>query len=125
MAAGVAFYEGLIRLLDETGRVIPARDFIGVVEDQDLGRRSIAWPCGWGCSALHDHPGLRLSVNMSARSVGFPDWMQILRRTIRHRPETVRRLILEITETSAMHDARAGDRLHGGDAGQGHSFRAR
>ncbi|WP_416914657.1 MAG: EAL domain-containing protein [Roseicyclus sp.] len=99
---GVAFYEGLIRILDETGRVIPAREFIGAVEDQELGRRIDCVALRLGLQALHAHPGLRLSVNMSARSVGYPEWMQILRRTIRHRPETVRRLILEITETSAM-----------------------
>lgn len=99
---GVAFYEGLIRILDETGRVIPARDFIGTVEDQELGRRIDCVALRLGLQALHEHPGLRLSVNMSARSVGYPDWMQILRRTIRHRPEILRRLILEITETSAM-----------------------
>ena len=36
---GVAFYEGLIRVLDKTGRVIPARDFMGAVEDSDIGRQ--------------------------------------------------------------------------------------
>jgi sensor c-di-GMP phosphodiesterase-like protein len=30
---GVAFYEGLIRVLDETGRIIPAREFINVIEE--------------------------------------------------------------------------------------------
>lgn len=100
--AGVAFWEGLIRLLDDTGRVIPARDFIGVVEDQDLGRQIDCAALRIGLNALRSHPGLRLAVNMSARSVGYPGWMQILRRAIRHRPELLRRLILEITESSVM-----------------------
>ncbi|PWK60196.1 EAL domain-containing protein [Roseicyclus mahoneyensis] len=100
--AGVAFYEGLIRVLDDTGRVIPARDFIGVVEDQDLGRQIDCVALKLGLSALRAHPTLRLSINMSARSVGYPDWMQVLRRAIRQWPEIVHRLILEITETSAM-----------------------
>ncbi len=99
---GVAFYEGLIRILDETGRVIPARDFIGAVEDLDLGRQIDCVALRLGLQALQEHPGLRLSVNMSARSVGYPEWMQILRRATRQEPATVRRLILEITETSAM-----------------------
>ena len=100
--SGVAFYEGLIRLLDDTGRVIPARDFIGVVEDQDLGRQIDCAALRLGLKALHAHPDLRLSINMSARSVGYPEWMQLLRRAIRQRPDVVQRLILEITETSAM-----------------------
>lgn len=100
--SGVTFYEGLIRLLDETGRVIPARDFIGVIEDQDLGRQIDCVALKLGLSALRAHPTLRLSINMSARSVGYPGWMQLLRRAIKQRPDVVQRLILEITETSAM-----------------------
>ena len=100
--AGVAFFEGLIRLLDETGRVIPAREFIGVIEDTDLGRQIDCIALRLGIAALRAEPQLRLSINMSARSVGYPGWMQVLRRAIRNRPDIVHRLILEITETSAM-----------------------
>ncbi|MEM7723235.1 MAG: EAL domain-containing protein [Pseudomonadota bacterium] len=100
--AGVAFYEGLIRILDETGRVIPAKDFIHVVEDQDLGRQIDCAALRIGLNALRANPSLRLAINMSARSVGYPGWMQILRRFIKQRPDVVQRLILEITETSVM-----------------------
>lgn len=100
--AGVAFYEGLIRILDETGRVIPARDFITVVEDQDLGRQIDCAALRIGLNTLKAHPTLRLSINMSARSVGYPGWMQILKRFVKQRPDVVQRLILEITETSVM-----------------------
>ena len=34
----IAFYEGLIRVPDATGRIIPAKDFMPVVEDSVLGR---------------------------------------------------------------------------------------
>ncbi|MEQ8366863.1 MAG: EAL domain-containing protein, partial [Roseicyclus sp.] len=100
--AGVAFYEGLIRILDETGRVIPAREFIHAVEEQDLGRQIDCIALRIGLHALKSTPSLRLAINMSARSIGYPEWMQTLRRAIRQRPDTVQRLILEITETSAM-----------------------
>jgi len=100
--AGVAFFEGLIRILDETGRVIPARDFISVVEDQDLGRQIDCAALRIGLNALKAHSNLHLSINMSARSVGYPAWMQILRRHIKTRPDVMKRLILEITETSVM-----------------------
>jgi EAL domain-containing protein (putative c-di-GMP-specific phosphodiesterase class I) len=98
----VAFYEGLIRVLDETGRVIPAREFINVVEDQDLGRQIDCASLRIGLNVLKAHPHLRLSINMSARSVGYPAWMQTLRRALNSRPDVVQRLILEITETSVM-----------------------
>lgn len=99
---GVAFYEGLIRILDETGRVIPARDFMGAVEDSDIGRQIDCAALDIGLRMLRDHPSLRLSINMSARSVGYPRWMKILRTCLRDHPTVVERLILEITESSVM-----------------------
>jgi EAL domain-containing protein (putative c-di-GMP-specific phosphodiesterase class I) len=53
-------------------------------------------------NTLKAHPTLRLAINMSARSVGYPGWMQILKRFVKQRPDVVQRLILEITETSVM-----------------------
>ncbi len=99
---GIAFYEGLIRILDETGRVIPARDFMGAVEDSDIGRQIDCAALQIGLQMLKQYPWLRLSVNMSARSVGYPRWMQILRTCLRDDPMVVERLILEITESSVM-----------------------
>jgi EAL domain-containing protein (putative c-di-GMP-specific phosphodiesterase class I) len=32
------FYEGLIQILDPTGRIIPARDFVFLAEETELGR---------------------------------------------------------------------------------------
>ena len=33
----VAFYEGFIRILDPTGRVLPAREFMHLIEKTQLG----------------------------------------------------------------------------------------
>lgn len=98
----VAFHEGLIRLLDPTGRVIPARDFIGAVETDELGRMIDCQALRIGLEALKREPGLRLSVNMSARSIGYPRWSEILHRGLAGHPSAAERLILEITESSAM-----------------------
>ena len=99
---GAMFYEGLIRILDETGRIIPAGDFVGNVEERDLGRRIDCAALVTGLRTLKSNPGLRLAINMSAKSIGYPKWMGILRRFSRNHPEVVERLILEITEHSAM-----------------------
>lgn len=98
----IAFYEGLIRILDETGRVIPARDFMGAVESQELGREIDCAALRAGLRALRQTPDLRLSINMSARSIGYPKWKQILNRGLNGDPKLAERLILEITESSAM-----------------------
>ena len=47
-------------------------------------------------------PDLRLSINMSARSIGYARWMQTLRRGLSVAPTIGERLILEISESSAM-----------------------
>ncbi|MBL4918129.1 EAL domain-containing protein [Szabonella alba] len=98
----IAFHEGLIRVLDDTGRPIPARDFIGAVEADELGRQIDCAALDMGLNTLIRHPSLRISVNMSARSVGYPRWMRILRRALSAHPTLGERLILEITESSAM-----------------------
>lgn len=98
----VAFHEGLIRILDRSGRVIPARDFITTVERDELGRRIDCLALELGLETLRRHPGLRLSVNMSARSIGYPRWTQTLRRALAGNETLGERLILEITEASAM-----------------------
>ena len=72
-----AFYEGLIRVMDDTGRVIPAADFINQIEATELGRKIDCIALQQGLKALHDYPDLRLSINMSARSIGYSKWNQI------------------------------------------------
>lgn len=97
-----AFYEGLIRIMDKTGRIIPARDFIDVVETDEIGRKIDGLSLQLGFDALQQEPGLRLSINMSARSIGYKRWIRILNRGLRRDPTIGERLILEITESSAM-----------------------
>ncbi|MEL6884471.1 MAG: EAL domain-containing protein [Pseudomonadota bacterium] len=98
----VGFYEGLIRVIDETGRVIPARDFMPVVERTELGREIDNVALNMGLRTLHENPSLRLSVNMSARSIGYQRWMNTLNRWTKKDATIGERLILEITESSAM-----------------------
>lgn len=97
-----AFYEGLIRVLDDNGRIIPARDFIETVETTELGRQIDCLSLEMGLISLAEDPGLRLSVNMSARSIGYPNWLKTLNRGLAIDDTVAERLILEITESSAM-----------------------
>ena len=97
-----AFYEGLIRLSDPAGRILPARDFIDLVEGTDLGAEIDALALQLGLDALRAHPGLRLAVNMSTHSIGADPWAEVLRRGLDADPTVAERLILEITESSAM-----------------------
>lgn len=89
-------------MLDPNGRVIPAKDFIAAVEDTEIGREIDCIALELGMGALARHASFRLSVNMSARSIGYPRWMRAFRKGLAAGPTVGERLILEITETSAM-----------------------
>ena len=102
MPKRAAFYEGFMRLLDANGRVIPAADFMAAIETHELGRRLDCLALELGLAQLAREPGLRLSVNMSARSIGYPGWLTALQRGLSGDPSIGERLILEITESSAM-----------------------
>jgi EAL domain-containing protein (putative c-di-GMP-specific phosphodiesterase class I) len=98
----IAFHEGLIRVVDDTGRIIPAAEFIGACERHEVGRLLDVVALEMGLSALADAPALRLSINMSARSIGDARWNAALEAGLSADPTAAERLILEITESSAM-----------------------
>ncbi|MGV6840061.1 MAG: EAL domain-containing protein [Planktomarina sp.] len=98
----VAFFEGLIRLKDPSGRYIPAHEFINAIEDTELGRELDCVSLDLGLRALAAEPKLRLSINMSARSIGYKKWRILLEQALDLQPLLAKRLILEVTEASAM-----------------------
>lgn len=98
----VVFYEGLVRVLDATGRVIPAIQFMGEAEQSELGRKLDCQSLRLGLKALRTYPELRLSLNMSGRSIGYRPWQHILNRFLKPDPSLGERLTLEISEKSAM-----------------------
>ncbi|MGR3712755.1 MAG: EAL domain-containing protein [Shimia sp.] len=97
-----AYFEGLLRVLDETGRIIPAKDFMGAVEDSEIGRKLDCLALELGLETLAAQPNLRLSINMSARSIGYAPWMQALQVGLARMATVPERLILEISEKSVV-----------------------
>ena len=96
------FFEGLVRVLDSTGRPIPAREFITEIETHEIGRMIDCLALELGLNALASEPHLRMSINMSARSIGYRRWREVLEEGLVRVPDLRGRLILEITESSAM-----------------------
>lgn len=97
-----AYYEGLIRVLDEAQDVVEAKNFFPIVEAMELGRVLDCHALELGLAALAAEPTLRLAINMSARSIGYPRWMEVLNKGLSVNSTIAERLILEITEGSAM-----------------------
>jgi EAL domain-containing protein (putative c-di-GMP-specific phosphodiesterase class I) len=98
----IAFYEGLIRLMDEGGRILPANLFMSTVEETAMGRDIDCASIRLGLAMLQKHPTLRLAINMSARSIGDGEWRRTLDAGLMRNPGIGPRLILEISEGSAM-----------------------
>lgn len=98
----IGFFEGFIRLLNQRDQVIPARDFMGAVEQRQLGREIDCAALQLGLMAMQRNPEIRVSINMSARSVGYRPWMNILTRALTDAPRLGANLILEINEESAL-----------------------
>ncbi|MFC3085201.1 EAL domain-containing protein [Tabrizicola soli] len=98
----IGFFEGFIRLLNLRDQVIPARDFMGAVEQTELGREIDCAALQMGLMCLQRNPQIRVSINMSARSVGYQRWGSILRKALRDSPKLGYNLILEISAPSAM-----------------------
>ncbi|HLQ19591.1 MAG TPA: EAL domain-containing protein [Tabrizicola sp.] len=98
----IGFFEGFIRLLNLRDQVIPARDFMPAVEERQLGREIDCASLQLGLLAMQRNPQIRVSINMSARSVGYRPWVDILRRSLQESPRLGSNLILEINEASAM-----------------------
>ncbi|MBN8629737.1 MAG: EAL domain-containing protein [Rhodobacterales bacterium] len=98
----IGFFEGFIRLLNLRDQVIPARDFMAAVEQRQIGREIDCAALQLGLMAMQRNPQIRVSVNMSARSVGYRPWIDILRRALQDSPRLGANLILEINETSAL-----------------------
>lgn len=96
------FYEGLIRVKDEAGRIIPAAHFMPIVEQTDLGRQIDTVALDLALRKLQDDPNLRLSVNVSARSLADGNWRRTLEAGLAGQVSLNDRLIFEISETSAM-----------------------
>lgn len=97
-----AFYEGLIRVLDDQGKIIPAGEFMAVAETDEIGRMMDCLALEMGLNALLRAPDLKIAINMSARSIAYPRWQRVLRRGLGAGPGLAERLILEISESSAM-----------------------
>lgn len=98
----VVFHEGLLRLSDDRGRVIPAGLFMPQVEETALGRRLDCAALRLALRELAVRADLRLSINVSARSIGDGEWRRTLDRGLAGRGDIGPRLILEISENSAM-----------------------
>lgn len=97
----VAFYEGLVRIRMPDDTIIAAGRFMPFVDSTPLGTKIDCRVLRLALACLVEHPEMRLSINMGVASMKDPVWLDILDDAD---PRLCERLILEITESTAMSD---------------------
>ncbi len=100
----IAFHECLLRIRRVDGSLIPAMDIVPVAERLGLARLLDQRVLELVIAEMAAHPGLRASLNVSASSTTDPDWWTRLEALLRLHDNVAQRLIVEITETTAIHD---------------------
>lgn len=97
-------HECLLRMLRHDGTVMTAGHFIPAAEQLGLVRLVDRHALEMTIAQLHDHPGVTLAVNVSGTTAGDPSWLQSFINYVRANQHVAERVIVELTETAALHD---------------------
>jgi diguanylate cyclase (GGDEF)-like protein/PAS domain S-box-containing protein len=102
----VSHYELLLRVIDENGRRLPPAAFMPAAERHGLIQALDRWVMTQALDRLADRrrcrPGVSLSVNVSAQSLGEPGFALFVARQIDATNVNAKRLVLELGETEQV-----------------------
>ncbi|CAN5175647.1 bifunctional diguanylate cyclase/phosphodiesterase [soil metagenome] len=105
------FHECLLRLERADGSFALAEDFIGLSERLGLIRLIDDYVLALTLETLEAVPTARLSVNVSAETVGDAEWLSRVATAVSARPDLAGRLIVEITETAVIRNLEEASRF--------------
>ncbi|MFQ5958658.1 MAG: putative bifunctional diguanylate cyclase/phosphodiesterase [Alphaproteobacteria bacterium] len=100
----VRFYECLLRMREPNGEHTVAGAFLGVAEEMGLVRLIDRRALELAIDELRASPDVTLAINISGLTTTDPAWLRHLFGLVKGRPDIARRLVIEITETAALHD---------------------
>ncbi len=99
-----AFYESLMRVHRADGSEIPTQQLVTVAERLGLIRMLDHRVFESAVAELAASPDISLSINVSPASTTDSEWWTGLASSLRLHPGAAQRLVVEITETAAIHD---------------------
>nr|WP_249225694.1 EAL domain-containing protein [Tardiphaga alba] len=102
--SGPAFYEALVRMKQDDGQFLLAPDIVPVAERLGLIRLVDHRVLELVIAELAASPDVQLSLNISPATTMDPDWWASIESMMSAHPGVAQRLIVEITETVAIHD---------------------
>lgn len=96
-------YECLLRMVRHDGSVAPAGQFIPAAEQLGLVRLVDRRALEMAVATLYAHPGIHLSVNVSGTTSQDSAFLQSFVDFVRANSAVADRLVVELTETAALH----------------------
>jgi diguanylate cyclase (GGDEF)-like protein len=96
-------HECLLRMVRTDGSVASAGLFIPAAEQLGLVRLVDRHALEMTIAQLHAHPKVSLAVNVSGTTAGDPSWLQSFVNYVRANHQVAERIIVELTETAALH----------------------
>ncbi|MEM7424305.1 MAG: EAL domain-containing protein, partial [Pseudomonadota bacterium] len=103
-SADVAYYETLIRMIDEKGEIVSAGAFVPVAERLGLMREIDRYTLELAIADLLSDPDIILALNISSLTASDRSWLRALVSHLKGKPDVASRLMIEITETAALDD---------------------
>jgi len=100
----VRYHECLLRMITPEGDVVAAGQFVPVVERLGLMRALDRRALDLTLAELEAYPGSILAFNISGVTAADRGWLRSLVGKLKDREELAGRLMVEITETAALHD---------------------
>ncbi len=107
----ISHMEALLRMRDASGRLVYPDQFIPVAEKTGLIQAIDHWVLARAIAMLQAHPGLCLSVNLSANALDDPSLLPDLKAQLSSQGVEPERVTFEITETVAISSLRDAARL--------------
>jgi diguanylate cyclase (GGDEF)-like protein len=98
----VDYYECLLRMVAEDGRIVSAGEFIPAVEQLGFIRMVDRFVLERAVEEVAATPGLRLGFNVSGVTATDHAWLRVATELLRDQPQIASRLVVEITETATV-----------------------
>src|SRR6185437_15653036 len=99
----VDFSECLLRMVAEDGKIVPAGDFVASIEQLGFIRLIDRYVLDKAVQEVAEHPGVTLGFNISGLTATDRSWLRAITSILKNRPNVANRLVVEITETAALH----------------------
>jgi len=100
----VDYYECLLRMIDDDGRVIAAGDFVAAIEQLGFIRLIDRFVLERAIEEATKYPDVCLGFNISGLTATDRAWLRGASAILQGKRDVASRLVVEITETAALHD---------------------